>query len=91
MARERAYPPRRVATKTMLEDAGVVRVLSREELYALVWSEPLLTLARRFGLSDNGLRKRCRAMNVPTPPKGYWQQTRHGGRQRRSPLPPVDA
>lgn len=88
-ARERAHPPRRIVTETELEEAGVVRVLSREELYALVWSEPVWTLAKRFGLSDNGLRKRCKAMNVPTPPKGYWQKTRHGGRQRLPGLPPL--
>lgn len=30
-------------------------------------SEPLTTLARRFGSSDDGLRKRCTAMDLPTP------------------------
>ena len=82
VARERAYAPRRIVIETELEEAGVIRVLSREELYALVWSEPLLTLAKRFGLSDNGLRKRCKAMNVPTPPRGYWQNARHGRRPK---------
>lgn len=31
--------------------------LTRKELYDLVWSEPMTTLCKRFGLSDNGLRK----------------------------------
>ena len=62
---------------------------SRQELYDLVWSEPLLKLSRRFGLSDNGLRKRCKAMNVPTPAPGYWQRLATGRRVKRAPLPPL--
>ena len=86
-AKERLAPPSRaVATHTCLEEGGGQRLLSREELYELVWSEPLLTLSKRFGLSDNGLRKRCKAMNVPTPPRGYWQRPR---RSKRPSLPPM--
>jgi hypothetical protein len=69
--------------------ARTLRVLSRQELYELVWSEPLLRLAKRFGLSDNGLRKRCKAMKVPTPPKGYWRKVELGCRPRRMPLPKI--
>jgi hypothetical protein len=50
----------------------------RERIYELVWSEPMFTLCKRFGLSDNGLRKRCKAMQVPTPPQGYWQALKSG-------------
>ena len=90
MAKERlAPPPRVVATHTCFEEAGVQRLLSREDLYELVWSEPLVTLSQRFGLSDNGLRKRCKSMDVPTPPRGYWERTRHGHRVKRPPLPPM--
>ena len=38
-----------------------------EELYDLVWSEPMTTVCKRFGISDNGLRKHCKSMNIPTP------------------------
>jgi hypothetical protein len=33
---------------------------TREELYELVWSEPLVDLAQDFNLSDVALAKRCR-------------------------------
>jgi len=46
--------------------------LTRKELYDLVWSEPMTTVCKRFGISDNGLRKHCKSMNIPTPPLGYW-------------------
>ena len=33
--------------------------LTREELYAQVWAEPMTKLAQRYGLSDRGLAKIC--------------------------------
>jgi len=89
MVKPRLEPRRRVVTQTWLREAGVERALSRDDLYELVWSEPLFNLCRRFGLSDNGLRKRCKAMNVPTPPQGYWQRLKQGRRVGRIPLPAI--
>jgi hypothetical protein len=31
----------------------------REALYNEVWSGPVITVAKRYGMSDNGLRKHC--------------------------------
>jgi hypothetical protein len=67
---------------------GDVRVLSRDELYALVvWAEPLLAVAKRFKFSENGLQERCKAMKVPTPSVGYWPRVEHGHKPRRPRLP----
>jgi hypothetical protein len=60
---------------------------TREEMYDLVWSIPMRTLARRFGISDVALRKRCLKAAVPTPPPGYWTQLRGGHDPARPPLP----
>jgi hypothetical protein len=46
--------------------------LSRKELYDLVWSEPLMTLCSRFGISDVALKKTCARAEIPTPERGYW-------------------
>jgi hypothetical protein len=35
--------------------ADLPEVISREDLYALAWREPMSRLSRRFGLSDVGL------------------------------------
>lgn len=51
---------------------------SRKELYDLVWSEPMVSLAKRFGLSDVGLAKACRALDVPLPYRGYWAKLAAG-------------
>ena len=58
--------------------------LTRKELYDLVWSEPMTTICKRFGLSDNGLRKRCKSMNIHTT-LGYWAKLKYG--KQVTPLP----
>ena len=46
--------------------------LKREELYQLVWAEPITTLAKQYGLSDVGLAKVCKRHKIPKPERGYW-------------------
>lgn len=40
-----------------------VKQYTREELYALVWSKPMIELAKDFGLSDKGLAKNVKTQN----------------------------
>ena len=40
---------------------------TRHELYDLVWSEPMVKLAERYGISGNGLAKACRRAGIPVP------------------------
>lgn len=61
--------------------------MKRMELYDLVWSKPMIHLAREFGLSDVGLRKICRNHDIPTPPLGYWAKLAHGKQVQTTPLP----
>lgn len=51
---------------------------TRKELYDLVWKEPLSRLAKKFKISDNGLRKICKRMNIPLPPNGHYQKVQYG-------------
>jgi hypothetical protein len=44
--------------------------LTRQQLHDLVWSKPVRDVAKDFGMSDVALAKRCRAVNVPLPPRG---------------------
>lgn len=62
------------------------QTLTRQELYELVWSEPMRTLAKRYGISDVALAKTCRKHRIPRPWRGYWQRKRHGKSVRRTPL-----
>lgn len=60
--------------------------ITRKELYDLVWAEPMTLVCKRFGLTDNGLRKHCKSMNIPTPPIGYWSKLKHGKKVQIAPL-----
>jgi hypothetical protein len=59
--------------------------ISREELYRLVWTEPMTKVAPRFGLSDVGLAKVCRKYHIPRPPVGYWAKLGVGHHVEPSP------
>ncbi|MCB1380914.1 MAG: hypothetical protein KDK89_21480 [Alphaproteobacteria bacterium] len=67
------------------------KTFKREELYELVWSEPMTKLGARFGISGNGLKKACKRANVPVPPQGYWAKQQAGHNVRKTPLPPATA
>ena len=62
----------------------------REKLFNEVWNEPMTTVAKRYGLSDNGLRKRCVKLEIPLPPVGHWAKLQAGKESVPKPkLPPI--
>lgn len=64
--------------------------LTREDLYELVWSKPMVELAQDLGLSDVALAKRCRKLGVPVPGRGYWARVASGQVPHRPKLPKRD-
>ena len=60
--------------------------LSREDLYELVWSKPMVELAKDFAMSDVGLAKRCRKLGIPVPGRGYWARVAAGQAPRQPTL-----
>jgi hypothetical protein len=61
--------------------------LIRQELYDKVWSTPMNKLCKLYNLSDNGLRKICIKMDIPTTPAGYWAKLRYNKKVDVIPLP----
>jgi hypothetical protein len=61
-------------------------IFTRQELYDLVWSVPLIKLAARFGVSGRGLAKICERAGVPVPKPGYWTKVRAGQQIAKVPL-----
>jgi hypothetical protein len=59
----------------------------RQSLYEEVWSEPLTRLGKKYGLSDNCVRKICIALNIPLPKTGHWAKIAAGHQIPRTPLP----
>lgn len=50
----------------------------RAQLLDEVWAEPVTLVAPRYGLSDVGLKKLCRRLQVPTPARGHWAKVKSG-------------
>jgi len=46
-------------------------IWDRIKLYAEVWEKPTVQLAKEYGISDVGLGKVCRQLNIPKPSRGY--------------------
>jgi hypothetical protein len=65
--------------------------LSRQELYDLIWSEPVYKLAERYGISGVALAKKCRNFGIPLPERGYWNRLQAGKKVRKTPLKPAAA
>jgi len=63
-------------------------IFTRQELYGLVWSEPMRNLAEKYGISDRGLAKACAAANIPVPVRGYWAKSQAGRPVLKQALPP---
>ncbi len=61
--------------------------VTREKLYEQVWSEPMLKVAARFGVSSSYMARVCTRMNVPRPAVGYWAQAAVGKGPKQLPLP----
>ena len=57
--------------------------ISRNELYELVWSQPISALSKRFEISDVALAKACARAHIPVPPRGWWARKTAG-----KPTPP---
>jgi hypothetical protein len=57
------------------------------ELYDLVWSKPVVEIAKDFGISDVAIGKICKKLNIPKPGLGYWAKKQAGKRVRQTPIP----
>ncbi|WP_443661077.1 hypothetical protein [Clostridium sp.] len=71
-----------------IDDMSILE--QRKQLYNEVWKEPIVTVAKRYEISDTGLRKRCRKLGIPLPPAGYWAKISVGKPVVKKPkLPPI--
>ncbi|GGF33313.1 hypothetical protein GCM10011321_25610 [Youhaiella tibetensis] len=61
--------------------------VTREELHAEVWSQPMTIISARYGVSGSYLTRVCVALNVPRPPLGYWAKLAVGRAPEQTKLP----
>jgi hypothetical protein len=64
-----------------------VEIWNREELYEEVWSQPLVKVAPKYGISAVAIGKVCRKLQIPLPGRGYWVRKQFGKVMNRIPLP----
>ena len=64
--------------------------VSREQLYAEVWSEPMTKVALKYNVSSSFMARVCTWLNVPRPERGYWAKLAVGKTTRRPPLPEAE-
>jgi len=62
-------------------------VISREELYELVWSMPMVKVAEKFKVSGSYMARVCANLNVPRPDRGYWAKLAFGKAPDKPSLP----
>ena len=76
-----------VELKDFSEGRGeMAETRKREELYRDVWREPMLQLAKKYGVSDVMLAKVCRKLHIPAPGRGYWARKASGQKLSVEPL-----
>jgi hypothetical protein len=61
--------------------------ITREELYGQAWETPIRRLSQQYAISDTGLAKICRRLNVPYPPRSYWARKTAGQKVRQADFP----
>lgn len=64
-----------------------ILVVTRKELYNQVWATPMTRLAKNYKLSDVGLAKLCKELNIPRPGVGHWAKVAAGKPVKRRRLP----
>jgi hypothetical protein len=64
-------------------------MVTREELYRLVWSQPMTKVAVELDVSGSYLARVCVALRVPRPERGYWAKLQAGKAPATPPLPPA--
>ena len=64
--------------------------VTREELYEAVWAESVHSLAAKLGISDVGLAKIAKRLQVPIPGRGHWARGPMTRKLLQVPLPRAD-
>lgn len=62
-------------------------MISREELYELVWSAPMTRVGEKFKLSGSYMARVCSTLCVPRPERGYWAKLAVGKAPEKPRLP----
>lgn len=76
--------------KTFKEHGKTYNIYDRKTLYEEIWSAPVTEVAKKYCVSDVAIHKVCKALDIPSPPQGYWAKLRTGKPAKKPPLPASD-
>ena len=66
------------------------KIYTRQELFDLVWNEPLSKLATKFNIETQYLKDICLENNIPLPTRGYWSKVRFDKEIDKPILPKIE-
>lgn len=68
----------------------VLVTLRRDKLYEELWSDYIVNIAKKYGLSENTIRQAYKLMDIPKPAMNYWKPFFAGQNPPKLPLPNSD-
>lgn len=68
---------KKAAESTKNSDGISIKLnISKNELKNLIWIMPSTEIAKKFGVSDRLITKKCRQWGIEKPQRGYWAKKR---------------
>ena len=64
-------------------------ILTRDQLFELVWTKPIAQVAKESGIKSAAVLKACKVLGVPRPTTGHWVKIEHGQAPSRPALSPA--
>ena len=62
------------------------KLITREELYKIVWQTPIAKIAIDLQIGVSALREKCHDNKIPLPPNGYWSKLKYGKKVNKIPM-----
>ena len=62
-------------------------IITRQQLYDMVWAESLSSIVKKYQLTYSELRKILADMVIPIPENGHWSKLKFGKQVEIKPLP----
>ncbi len=67
--------------------AGPLKTITREQLYEMVWTTPMVRVALQFDVSASYMARVCNELGVPRPARGHWAKLSFDKASPKPPLP----
>jgi hypothetical protein len=64
-------------TKIGLSNRRVKDRPSKEDLSKMIENTPIVQIAKQYNVSDNAIRKWCKAYDLQMKPRGYWEKVKY--------------